>query len=178
MRYNFQDISTVSLDSQLSSTFPCSCQVWFYLLSQNADGSSAEAMDIDKDESKYSGRKNGGANIEEAINLDSDSDDEDLGVVEHRTSGNSSHALRDMSGDLHLEQPAGAAVPATMDAVSPRTPRWNYVDPQGNTQGPFPLFLLKRWSGRGFFDKDFKVWRTGETVEQAILLTDAFLLYL
>nr|XP_034602851.1 uncharacterized protein At5g08430-like isoform X4 [Setaria viridis] len=162
------------------------------------DGSSTEAMGIAKDESEYTRCKNSGANIEEAINLDSD-EDEDLHIVEHRTEGNKSHALRAMNGghlymqqpksgslialhaqgamngDLHLEQ-HGAAVHAAMNAVSPLTPLWNYVDPQGHTRGPFPLSCLFRWSG--FFAKDFKVWRTGETAEQAILLTDAFLMYL
>ncbi|RLN18982.1 hypothetical protein C2845_PM02G15660 [Panicum miliaceum] len=156
-------------------------------------------MDIDKDETKHSRCKNsGGANFEEAINLDSDGD-EDLQIVEHRTEGNASHALRAMNGghfhmeqsesasliplhasgamngDLHLEQHA-PAVPEAMNVVSPHTPLWNYVDPQGNTRGPFPLTWLFRWSG--FFAKDFKVWRTGETAEQAILLTDALLMCL
>jgi len=147
-------------------------------------------MDIDKDETKDSRCKNsGGANFE-AINLD-----EDLHIVEHRTEGNVSLARRAMTGGhLHMEQSESAsliplhasgatngdleqhepAVREAMNAVSPHTPLWNYVDPQGNTRGPFPLTCLFRWSG--FFDKDFKVWRTGETMEQAILLQDAFLM--
>ncbi|OEL20117.1 hypothetical protein BAE44_0018864, partial [Dichanthelium oligosanthes] len=51
---------------------------------------------------------------------------------------------------------------------------WYYIDPQGNTQGPFRLTSLFDW--RGFFDEDFKVWRMGEIAEQAILVTDAFLM--
>ncbi|CAL4893208.1 unnamed protein product [Urochloa decumbens] len=172
------------------------------LLSQmhnTQDGSSTEAMDIDKDESKYSRHKNnGGANIEEAIHLDSD-EDEDLHIVENNPESKASYALRTMSdGHLHMEKPEStslvplhcqgamngvlclgqheAARHEAMSAVSPLTPMWNYVDPQGNTRGPFPLTCLFRWSG--FFDKDFKVWRTGETAEQAILLTDAFHMYL
>nr|TKW27678.1 hypothetical protein SEVIR_3G273400v2 [Setaria viridis] len=128
-------------------------------------------MDIEKDESKHSRHKNNsGANIEEAINLDSD-EDEDLHTVEHSLESKASYAPRAMSGGhLHMEQPESAS------AVSSLRPMWNYVDPQGNTRGPFPLSWLFRWSS--FFDKDFKVWRTGETAEQAILLTDAFLMYL
>ncbi|CAN6326072.1 unnamed protein product [Urochloa humidicola] len=65
------------------------------------DGSSTEAVDIDNDESECSRRKNGWANIE-AINLDSDID-EDLHIVEHRTESNASHALRAMNGGhLHI----------------------------------------------------------------------------
>ncbi|CAN6347093.1 unnamed protein product [Urochloa humidicola] len=156
-------------------------------------------MDIDKDESKHTRNKNnGGANIEEAINLDSD-EDEDLHIVDHNPESKASYALRAMSGlhlhvelqpesaslipshsqgamngDLHLEQHEAVGREA-MNNESPLTPVWHYVDPQGNTRGPYPLTCLFRW--RGFFDKDFKVWRTGETAEQAILLTDAFLMY-
>ena len=83
------------------------------------------------------------------------------------------HASGATNGDLEQHEPA---VREAMNAVSPHTPLWNYVDPQGNTRGPFPLTCLFRWSG--FFDKDFKVWRTGETSEQAILLTDALLMFL
>jgi len=163
----------------------------------NADGSSSGIMDIEKDETKHSRHKNhGGANVEEAINLDSD-EDVDLHIAEHRTEDNTSHALRATNGthlrmeqpesaspvpldalgamnaDLHLEQHE-AAVSEAMNVVSPHTPLWNYLDPQGNTRGPFPLTYLFGW--RGFFGMDFKVWRTGETMEQAILLQDAFLM--
>ncbi|KAF8647588.1 hypothetical protein HU200_065218 [Digitaria exilis] len=127
-------------------------------------------MDIDKDDSKHSRRSNnGGENIEEVINLDSDEDEDINNSVIHNPEGKASHAMRALSGGhLHMEQPESA------NKNSPLTPLWNYVDPQGNTRGPFPLMSLFRW--RGFFDKNFKVWRTGETVEQAILLTDAFVM--
>jgi len=49
---------------------------------------------------------------------------------------------------------------------------WHYEDPQGDSHGPFSLVNL---SGYGFFAEDFKVWRTDETKEQAIPLTDAML---
>jgi hypothetical protein len=129
-------------------------------------------MDIDKDKSKNSRHKNNsGASIEEAINLDSDEDEDLHHTVQHNLESKASYAPGAMSGaHLNMEQPESANV------VSSLTPMWNYVDPQGNTQGPFPLSWLFRW--RGFFDKDYKVWRTGETPEQAILLTDAFLMYL
>jgi len=56
------------------------------------DGSSSGIMDIEKDETKHSRHKNhGGANVEEAINLDSD-EDVDLHIAEHRTEDNTSHA--------------------------------------------------------------------------------------
>jgi hypothetical protein len=35
--------------------------------------------------------------------------------------------------------------------------------------------MLNNWRSNGFFSEDFKVWRTDETKEQAVLLTDAIL---
>ncbi|URD73549.1 Plus-3 domain [Musa troglodytarum] len=54
---------------------------------------------------------------------------------------------------------------------------WHYVDPSGNEQGPFDMVSLRYWMREGFFDEDFKIWKTGQTREDAILLTDAFRLY-
>ncbi|CAL9114366.1 unnamed protein product [Musa textilis] len=54
---------------------------------------------------------------------------------------------------------------------------WHYVDPSGNEQGPFDMVSLRYWMREGFFDEDFKIWKTGQTREDAILLTDALHLY-
>ena len=68
-------------------------------------------MDIEKDETKHSRHKNhGGANVEEAINLDSD-EYEDLHIAEHRTEGNTSHALRATNGaHLPMDQTESASL--------------------------------------------------------------------
>ncbi|KAI7985256.1 Uncharacterized protein LOK49_LG14G02247 [Camellia lanceoleosa] len=50
---------------------------------------------------------------------------------------------------------------------------WHYVDPQGDVQGPFPMESLKRWSDANYFPPDFKVWRMGQSQEEAVLLSDA-----
>ncbi|KAF6167344.1 hypothetical protein GIB67_043205 [Kingdonia uniflora] len=51
---------------------------------------------------------------------------------------------------------------------------WHYVDPEGNTQGPFQMSALKKWKDSNYFpDPEFKVWKTGKTQEKSILLTDA-----
>ncbi|XP_042477400.1 zinc finger CCCH domain-containing protein 44-like [Macadamia integrifolia] len=50
---------------------------------------------------------------------------------------------------------------------------WHYVDPYDEEQGPFPLSALKRWKESNYFSPDFKVWKTGQSREEAILLTDA-----
>lgn len=55
---------------------------------------------------------------------------------------------------------------------------WHYLDPRGDEQGPFSMVELRQWKRSGYFSQDFRVWRAGQTREQAILLTDAMLLLL
>lgn len=50
---------------------------------------------------------------------------------------------------------------------------WYYVDPSGNQQGPFDMISLRYWMEQGYFDEDFKVWRTGQKREDSMSLTDA-----
>lgn len=99
------------------------------------------------------------------------------------------HAQGAMNGDVHLKK--REAAPGAMDGapppeqcelparaaknkVSPLARLWHYVDPQGDSRGPFSLMHLLRWKQNGFFDDGFLVWKTGQTRGQAILLTDAF----
>lgn len=49
---------------------------------------------------------------------------------------------------------------------------WHYMDPQGQTQGPFPLSLLKRWSDANYFHSGFKVWRSGQSSDDGLILAD------
>lgn len=55
---------------------------------------------------------------------------------------------------------------------NPHSSTWNYIDPQGNVQGPFPLFSLKCWNDSRYFSPDFKVWKAGQTQDQSVLLVD------
>ncbi|KAM5558574.1 uncharacterized protein ABKV19_020321 [Rosa sericea] len=48
---------------------------------------------------------------------------------------------------------------------------WHYSDPQGNIQGPFSIISLKRWSDSDYFPPDFKIWKTGQSSNEAVLLT-------
>ncbi|XP_010275004.1 PREDICTED: uncharacterized protein At5g08430-like isoform X2 [Nelumbo nucifera] len=50
---------------------------------------------------------------------------------------------------------------------------WYYLDPFGEIQGPVSMSLLKRWSESNYFDPDFKVWKTNQSKDDAVLLTDA-----
>ncbi|KAE8124978.1 hypothetical protein FH972_019817 [Carpinus fangiana] len=49
---------------------------------------------------------------------------------------------------------------------------WHYLDPQGDIQGPFSLTSLKRWSEADYFPRDFKVWKMGQSQDEAVLLKD------
>lgn len=49
---------------------------------------------------------------------------------------------------------------------------WHYLDPQGDVQGPFSLTLLKRWNDADYFLPGFKVWKTGQSRNEAVLLSD------
>nr|CAB3475018.1 unnamed protein product [Digitaria exilis] len=67
---------------------------------------------------------------------------------------------------------------AAKNGVSPQQLLWHYKDPQGVARGPFALVQLLHWKQNGFFNDDFRVWRAGQTAEQAILLADAFRMHL
>ncbi|OVA11615.1 GYF [Macleaya cordata] len=56
---------------------------------------------------------------------------------------------------------------------NPESAIWHYVDPFGDIQGPYSMNMLKQWREANYFGPDFKVWKTGQTQEAAILLTDA-----
>ncbi|BFG30397.1 hypothetical protein CerSpe_166710 [Prunus speciosa] len=47
---------------------------------------------------------------------------------------------------------------------------WHYLDPQGNIQGPFSIDSLKSWSDAEYFPPDFKIWKAGQSLNQAVLL--------
>lgn len=60
-----------------------------------------------------------------------------------------------------------------VERASQRGCIWYYIDPQGDEQGPFAMEHLRTWRNNGFFPDDFKVWRTGQASNDAILLIDA-----
>ncbi|KAK9146735.1 hypothetical protein Sjap_006638 [Stephania japonica] len=58
----------------------------------------------------------------------------------------------------------------------PKNCVWHYVDPFGDVQGPFSMEMLEKWHGGNYFSPDFKVWKTGQSQEAPVLLTDALAL--
>ncbi|CAD6272100.1 unnamed protein product [Miscanthus lutarioriparius] len=81
----------------------------------------------------------------------------------------------DDAGDNHPVQHETNSRGHRHEKVNGEVPQciWYYIDPQGEEQGPFIMQHLRMWWESGFFTKDFRVWRAGQTSKDAILLTDA-----
>lgn len=99
---------------------------------------------------------------------------------------------REVSGEKHpqqqqQQQPSATAVIELSDddddvevvetvgrncGENPNEAVWHYLDPQGQTQGPFKLCLLKQWSDANYFHPSFTVWKTGQTSRDGLLLLD------
>ncbi|AQK93707.1 zinc ion binding [Zea mays] len=101
-----------------------------------------------------------------------DDDDEDNS---HRCYKEEQTAVVDLEADY-----AGDNHPVQLEAnsrghkhVKVKERIWYYIDPQGDEQGPFTMQHLSIWWSNGFFPGDFRVWRTGQTSNDAILLVDA-----
>ncbi|KAJ4950288.1 hypothetical protein NE237_027120 [Protea cynaroides] len=80
----------------------------------------------------------------------------------------------ELSDDDEVPGDDKSAGDATQNQIweDPNRSIWHYVDPFGDAQGPFPMSALKRWRDANYFGPDFKVWKMGESSEEAILLTD------
>ena len=50
--------------------------------------------------------------------------------------------------------------------------QWQFADHQGDIQGPFSVTSLKRWSDADYFPPGFKVWKTGQRPDEAVLVCD------
>ncbi|KAL5976547.1 hypothetical protein ACLOJK_020880 [Asimina triloba] len=50
---------------------------------------------------------------------------------------------------------------------------WHYKDPSGKNQGPFSMSQFRKWSKGGYFPADLRIWKTSESEEDSVLLTDA-----
>ncbi|CAL0301391.1 unnamed protein product [Lupinus luteus] len=55
----------------------------------------------------------------------------------------------------------------------PESPVWNCLSPFGERSGPYSLSVLRRWIATASYHLEFKVWKTGQSEAQAVLLTDA-----
>ncbi|KAL9233385.1 hypothetical protein vseg_008397 [Gypsophila vaccaria] len=74
-----------------------------------------------------------------------------------------------LSDDEDEVEPPSSVASAHLD---PECFAWYYLDPSRKVQGPFTLTTLKRWHGSGYFKSDFRIWASGQTTKQAVLLTD------
>ncbi|XP_061360513.1 uncharacterized protein At5g08430-like [Gastrolobium bilobum] len=50
---------------------------------------------------------------------------------------------------------------------------WHLLGPYGEIRGPFSMSVLKRWNETASYPLEFKVWKTGQSEKEAILLTEA-----
>ncbi|VFR00053.1 unnamed protein product [Cuscuta campestris] len=70
------------------------------------------------------------------------------------------------SSIIELSDDENGVAPDPYDAI------WNYMDPQGVVQGPFPLASLSRWYKSSYFDPEFQIWSVYESQQQSLLLVD------
>ncbi|XP_072999806.1 uncharacterized protein At5g08430-like isoform X2 [Typha latifolia] len=122
----------------------------------NKNSSNCQVIEIDEDEEDPKGNKTG-----ETLFID---------LVEDEVYSNTLQEKKQPMVDTH-EKSLEEVIPDSQNV-------WHYIDPQGNEQGPFAMKLLRRWREEGFFDDNFKVWRIGQSRENAILLNDAIRLTL
>lgn len=82
--------------------------------------------------------------------------------------------LDDEDDDIGINPAHEVNGPVTLDANLESTEAiWHYRDPSGKEQGPFTLSCFSGWRDSGYFDDDFKVWKSGQKEEDAVLLTAA-----
>ncbi|XP_022136877.1 uncharacterized protein At5g08430-like isoform X2 [Momordica charantia] len=74
--------------------------------------------------------------------------------------------LSDDDGHLRVED-------KKQNSENPNCPMWYCASPQGETRGPLPLSLLKQWRDSSAFELKCKVWKSGQSSAEAILLSDA-----
>ncbi|CAN6355128.1 unnamed protein product [Urochloa humidicola] len=118
-----------------------------------------------------------GAKAPDVITIDDDDDDH-----LHEKSGQPTvvDLEADDAGDTHAQHKAnnisrrgrrnGKVKPEP--GASHSIAMWHYRDPQGDEQGPFSLQHLHNWWSNNFFPNDFRVWRTGQSIDTSILLID------
>ncbi|XP_050232627.1 uncharacterized protein At5g08430 isoform X2 [Mercurialis annua] len=90
-------------------------------------------------------------------------------VVQKNSQGVINMQVIDLSDDDENEDSSGDVQILDYDVGSFM---WYYADPQGDVQGPFSAASLKRWSDADYFPPSFKVWRTGQSEKDAVLLRD------
>ncbi|KAG8043174.1 hypothetical protein GUJ93_ZPchr0010g10238 [Zizania palustris] len=106
--------------------------------------------------------------------IDIDDDDDDS------LHGKSGNMIDGSGGPVHGTRPyvscSGQKAVKVKGGISEHTSVWYYNDPQGDERGPFTMELLRHWNNTGYFSDDFRVWKTGQSSDSAILLKDALLL--
>ncbi|XP_038905177.1 uncharacterized protein At5g08430-like isoform X3 [Benincasa hispida] len=74
--------------------------------------------------------------------------------------------LSDDDEDLRVEE-------KMQNLENPNVSMWYCASPQGETRGPLPMSLLKQWRDSSSFELKCKVWKSDQSSQDAILLSDA-----
>ncbi|KAL3843408.1 hypothetical protein ACJIZ3_000811 [Penstemon smallii] len=86
---------------------------------------------------------------------------------------NSATRSESISGVTSVTSEASLPVVETSIKINESEKMWHYQDPSGKVQGPFSIVQLRKWNNAGYFPADLKIWKTTETKDKSILLSDA-----
>ncbi|XP_057430547.1 uncharacterized protein At5g08430-like isoform X2 [Lotus japonicus] len=92
-------------------------------------------------------------------------------VVEQKVSISTADVIELSDSDEEDVNVADASAGEKME--SPGISIWHCLGPSGEKRGPYSMSVLKCWSESVTHPIKFKVWKTGQSEEEAILLTDA-----
>ncbi|MCL7023433.1 hypothetical protein MKW94_014281 [Papaver nudicaule] len=126
-------------------------------------------VDVVKEEKNQS-LSNGMDKQQAIIEDDKQRNNETINLILNK--GQDKVAKKEKAVVIDLDKDDGDAC-ANLIRCNPERSIWHYLDPSGKVQGPFAMSLFKVWKSKHFFTPEFKVWRAGQTKEEAILLTDA-----
>jgi hypothetical protein len=76
-----------------------------------------------------------------------------------KTNTNTNTATNTNPGVSHTDFPTAANVFIALP-LDLKTVEWSYIDPAGNTQGPFEASVMQQWHDAGFFSPDLRMKRT------------------
>ena len=111
--------------------------------------------------------------IEASINDKQDTCITGSPVREHKVSVSTADVI-ELSDNDDEEDANIADISAGRKVVeNPEIPVWHCLGPYGERRGPYSMSVLKHWSETASYTLEFKVWKTGQSEKEAILLTDA-----
>lgn len=71
------------------------------------------------------------------------------------------------------EEEKSLVVTKTHPSEDPEPKIWHFKGPNGEMRGPFSLSLLKQWCNSSTYALKFKVWKAGQSENEAISMSNA-----